>query len=747
MNMLRTAVQSLVPVLLVSTAVTAYTAEISFTIDAGGLEARGHFAGLKYYDSGKTIASGVKSGAWTNGPAIGLDDMLLIEDDAPGNGPPEGFDAKERAWFEKLSRGIVIKKEIILDAPGAYAAYIVMNGVEQENNDVPLNISVNGTSFVRLPTKTAFPLAEHLYLINENNYFTDNWFVIAIPAGALRKGVNEILLWADSDEPSWEVVVAAEQEFARGSTVRTHHPNRSAKSRDGGKTWDDTRLGWKDALDGEYAIRLSLDRHVPSGTYTSPSIDLGAPHDNCGIKRLVDIAAVTLAWDIAVPAGTSAAVSVSFGTSPVPDADGWTPFEPVKGLSGTWKNPRGRYLRFRVAMSAEDPLNTPLLRGVTVTADVRPSETATNAVIRVLSMKNAVVTRPAVEFVHEDFRAMRGFRERFRLDDVVAGCATEFERQLRLLRFAYEIPIDRFDPYNWDYNNVPVLKTDENGAVFRQIDYTGRRRDKHCLFSNFTLMGACIAMGYPARYVNLQTEGRMHAHEVMEVWSNDFDKWVFMDATRDYYYYDPATGIPLSLTEVNERIAPIVPRTADWNDPIWKQVTDFSAFLKADIGYREGDNKFSVKDVKHGPHLVLMKGQLHQVVRSDFASRPGLVPWRLSGHWAGNQFLGWYSDTFPRKREYGMNTNRSADFNPPLNRSELTLSETETPGVLRVDIDTVTPFFEAFVIRFDDGGPVESASQPIEWPLHEGLNRLRVRARNNAGVMGPESDVTIVLDN
>jgi len=705
---------------------------ITITLDAQDLEVRGQLKELKYFQDDN---------------AIRLNDRYLLEDDAPGNGPPEGFDRKELAWYEKLHKGVIIRKDFILDDPRAFSGYLVIDGVEHEYNEHPLHISVNGDHFMRLPTQYACPRAEHYYIINENNYFTDNWFIIEIPVGSLNEGNNEFILWADSEEPSWEVVIAREEEFKRGSTIRTHHPNRSAKSRDGGKSWDFEKLGWKDALDGEYAIRLSLDRYAPEGTYVSPVIDTAAEWERNTIKKLLTVRECRVTWDIDVPEGSDVDISARFGSSPVPTAEYWSGYERVDGLSVRTDNPHGRYLQFMVSMRADNPLVTPSLKGLAIETAVEEIPRNTNVFCRITEFRNGTVIRPSVEFVHEDFAQLKGFRERFELDELVAGASTEFEKQLRLLRFAYEIPIERFDPYNWDFNDVPVLKKDKDGTIVRQKNYTGRRRDLHCLYSNFTLMGACLAMGYPARYVNLQTEGRKHAHEVMEVWSNDFNKWLFLDATRDYYYYDPDTGIPMSLTDANERLAEVVPRTADWYDPIWMQITDFSELYRARIAYREGNNRFSIKDVNHGPHLLLLKGQLHMVIRNDFATRPWLVPWRVSGHWGGNQFYGFYSEKFPRKREYGLNTNRTQDFNFPLNQSELTLSETDQPGVLRVDVDTVTPCFETFLIRFDEGEIQEISASSFEWMLHEGLNRLRVRVRNTAGVPGPESSVTVVMNN
>ncbi len=703
--------------------------QAAYELDGAGLEARGQLKNLKYYPEDEVIR---------------LNDMYLLEDDAPGNGPPKGVE--DRAWVEKLHEGIKIRKEFILDDPRAFSGYLVFDGFEKEQNEHPLHISINGVHVVRLATKYASPYSEHYYIIGKHNYFTDNWFVVEIPVGALRAGKNECVLWTETEETSWEMVIAVEEEYIRGSATRTHHPNRSAKSRDGGVTWDDEHLGWKDEIDGEYGIRLSLDRFVPTGTYISPVLDL-AQDRNDSIKRLLDIKECRLTWDIDIPDGTRALIKMRLGSNPVPGTDAWDDFHAVDGLSAVLTNPGKRYLQFVIEFSSENPLATPSLKGFTVQTSAEDAAPVSNVFMRMVEFNNGRVLRPSIDFIHEDFEKMKDFRTRFELDKLVEGCATEFERQLRLLRFAYEIPIERFDPYNWDYHNVPVLMRDEDGAIVRQKNYEGRRRDHHCLFSNFTLMGACIAMGYPARYVNLQTEGRQHAHEVMEVWSNDFNKWVFLDATRDNYIYDPETGIPLSLTEINERLAEIVPRPATWRYPIWWQIPDETEAYRVKVAYREGTNRYSIKDVDQGPHILFLKGQLHQVIRNDFASRPELVPWRVSGHWGGNQFYGFYSDIFPRKREYGINTNRIQDFNFTLNQAELTMSETGLPGVIRVDVDTETPCFETFLVCMDDGAWKKNQGSSFDWQLHEGINRVRVRVQNTAGALGPVSFVSVMMNN
>jgi len=246
--------------------------------------------------------------------------------------------------------------------------------------------------------------------------------------------------------------------------------------------------------------------------------------------------------------------------------------------------------------------------------------------------------------------------------------------------------------------------------------------------------------------VNISTK-HLYGHEVAEVWSNEFNSWVFMDATRDFYMYDPETGVPLSLVEINERLAEIMPGPATWEFPIQWRLPDDAMALRARVGYRQGDHRVLMSDPSEGPAHLMLKGHLQMPMRNDFASRPQPVPWRLSSNWGGDQFYCWYGEMFPRKQEYQRHTNRWQDFSWPLNQAELFLSETAERGVIGVDVDTDTPCFEAFLVQLDGGEWEEQTAMPMEWRLHEGLNRLGVRTRNTAGVCGPVSRVAIAYSN
>ncbi len=699
-----------------------------FSLDAAALEVRGQFDQLQYCQLRKAIV---------------LNDMLLVEDDAPAIGRPEG--AEDRSWFEKLHKGVMARKDLVLDDPRATAAWLVFNGREMDDNDHALHVSINGHQLIRPPSKIAHPTARHYYTTDWGGSHFDNWFVVAVPVGALRQGTNEFVLWSESEETSWEIMVAADGEYKRGSETRLCHPDRSAKSRDGGRTWDFEHLGWRDEIDGEYAIRLSLDRSVPRGTFVSPVIDLATGGDTKGIAKLLDIDACRVGWEVDAPEGSLVEIEARLGDNPVPEAASWTPFESVSNFARTWPAPVGRYLQFRMVMYARNPLVTPVFKGISVAAQRREHEHRSNGCYRLLQLRNGRVIRPSLPYVHEDFARLNELRRRFELDAMVSGAATEFEAQLQLMHWAYKVPIDRLDAYEWNYYDLPRLDRDENGRPGQPGDNGKRRRDGHCLYCNLTLIAACLAMGFPARWVNISTK-HTYGHEVAEVWSNEFDKWIFLDATRDYYIYDPDTGIPLNLVEVSERLAEIMPGPATWEYPIQWRLPDLEMLRAARVAYRQGDNAFSIDDLSGGPEHLMLKGHLQMVLRNDFASRPWPLPWRLSSNWGSDLFYCFYRDVFPRKREYHQHTRRWQDFSPPLNRTELYLSETAEPDVLRVDVDTETPCFDAFLVQIDSAEWREQTDPCLEWKLHEGLNQLRLKARNSAGVCGPASHAAVVMN-
>jgi hypothetical protein len=157
------------------------TTHTRLRLDAAALNAGGQLRGLCFDAQRKRMA---------------LVDQVLVEDDAPAIGQPAG--GTDRSWFEVLRPGIRIRKDLVLDDGRARAAWLTWCGVEAEGNDEPLFLSVNGADLVRPPTKHAHPQCKHYYTSDWAPSHFDNWFVVELPVGALRRGT--ISAHRDPDE-------------------------------------------------------------------------------------------------------------------------------------------------------------------------------------------------------------------------------------------------------------------------------------------------------------------------------------------------------------------------------------------------------------------------------------------------------------------------------------------------------------------------------------------------------------------
>ena len=64
-------------------------------------------------------------------------------------------------------------------------------------------------------------------------------------------------------------------------------------------------------------------------------------------------------------------------------------------------------------------------------------------------------------------------------------------------------------------------------------------------YANF-FNGLCMAYGTQGRLVNIL------GHEIPEVWSDDFGKWVYLDPTvENHYLYNPETGQPANMLDLH----------------------------------------------------------------------------------------------------------------------------------------------------------------------------------------------------
>lgn len=674
---------------------------------------------------------------------IRLDDTELIEDDAPAAGLPEGYKSYTGGpveWVEDLRKGIVIKKILELEDPSAASARLVFKAIEVKGNKQPLHLSLNGEKFDRPASLIAYPHARQYIDLS-----WDRWFYVDLPVEKLRKGKNEILMWTESDSTSWRVLIAHAGEFKRGSLTRTS-PNRSMKSSNAGGTWSDSRLGAMDLIDGEYCIRLSVDRFLSSGEYVSPLIDI--VNGNDPLKRTITNLKTSLWPEFDVPAETSVKAFVRFGSSPFIGDQSWTSWQPLeRGKEHSLGDKR--YLQWRAQLSTDDPLISPRIRRFRISSAWENLSNDKKLGLNARVLNNGEIIPASYPFVYENLNhpELKKYREDHKLDQVISGASSEFEIMMRLLNWAYRVPIT-LEAYSWNWNNVTVKPVIAEGTGMPQLNgpfFKGRRMVGMCLYPNQALIGAMLAMGYQARHVNLHSEA-MSGHEATEVWSNQFNKWIYMDATRDYYYFNPETGVPLNLLELHNLLAEQMPRVENWQRPFVPDIGK-EVLSGVKVGMRQGNNPFSIED-GGGSYLLETMGHFRIIPRNDFLSNPLPVPVHTGDTmWGWDGFLNWYDDIFPKRDEYQRYTNRTGDFYQPLNQSRIYLYETEKPGVLKVELDTFTPGgFETFLVAANEGNWVPQNQKSWNWNLLGGLNTIKVRSKNNRGVLGPVSELQIMYN-
>ena len=698
--------------------------EIEF--DAAGIESQAQLIKLQF-DTNKKI--------------IRLQDTELIEDDAPAAGLPEGYKTYTKGpveWVEDLSKGIVIKKMLEIEHPAAASARIVFKGMEVKGNREPLYLSLNGEKFIRPASIIAYPQARQ-YIDMAG---LDRWFYVDIPVEKLRKGKNEILMWTESDSTSWRVLIAHINEFKRGSLTRTS-PNRSLKSSNGGTSWTDTRLGAMDLIDGEYSVRLSIDRFLSSGEYVSPLIDL-VNGDN-PLKRSSANLKLTLWPDIEVPSQTQAKAFIRFGSSPVIGDDSWTAWQSLE-RGQEYSLAEKHYMQWKAELSTNDPLKTPLIRRFRYTATWQDQSLNKGKGLHAQVINNGKIVEPSYHFSYEDLNHLdlKKYREDHQLDKIVKGADSEFEVMMRLLNWAYRVPLTS-DAYSWNWNNVTVSPVIAEGTGMPQLNgpyFKGRRMIEMCLYPNQALIGALLSMGYQARHINIHSEGES-GHEVTEVWSNQLNKWIYMDSTRDYYYFDPETGIPFNLLEIHNLLAAEMPRVETWQRPFAPEIGK-ELVSRLNVGQRQGNNPFSIQG-GGGTHILEIMGHFRIIPRNDFLSNPLPVPVHTGDTmWGWDGFLNWYDDVFPRRDEYQRYTNRESDFYQPLNQAKVYLNETTKAGMLKVEVDTFTPGgFDSFLVSVNNSEWQSRNQKSWDWTLKSGLNSIKVRTKNIRSILGPISEIQV----
>lgn len=623
----------------------------------------------------------------TDGSALELEEGELIEDD----GPAAGYSYLPNE--ERLSERVWIRKELVIANPRARKATLLVG----PGGD--MKATINGTS---TELRSAGKVGGY-------------WSSYAIPVEFLKSGKNVIDLHGSGR--GW---IARAEDFSTGSDTKTEHPNRSSKSRDGGKTWDAAHLGPNGTLDGEYCVRLFLDHYRRSGSLTLPVLDMGNLGDQVVAPPLKRTGPLRVRAQVELGVAGQVSLRVRSGRTPIPDAKSWSDWHPLSGDRGEIKEPTGRYFQLAVELSTNDPLQTPRLKGLWVEATTDKAADWTDR-MKVQEARNEEIVRSSLSFPYEPFQhpRLKELRTRYHLDEVVKGAGDELELMTRLARWSAR---------QWTRGHLKESYPPWDALEILKPHGDGNPVGGFCQQYNLVFLQACECFGIPGRAVSISVgdhggQIRGSGHEVVELWSNQFRKWVYIDGNMAWYAVDQATGIPLSLWELRQRqvkalrgneFAPIRVVHLAEGGKRWTGLMDWPPFLEL--------------------RLIPRSNFLEQ--KAPLPLNQGMRGWFWTGHHV------WSDTAYPASLLYSRLISNRRNWEWTLNQAHYVLEATDRPGELRVHLDTETPSFESFLV--DAGQGKQQTSSGFLWKLQLGKNRLEVGPRNSAGREGIPS--VVVLD-
>lgn len=606
-----------------------------------------------------------------NGQSLELARGVLVHDD----GPAAGYSYRPNE--ERLQSGIAIRKQLRIADPQAFETYLLIGG------SGTFTAEINGVAQKLEPRGKA------------GNY----WQQYLLPAGALRQGLNHIVLRGQG-----KIWIARDDERPPGSEAP---PNRSAKSIDDGRTWNDAQLGTNNDVDGEYCVRVYLDQHRPTGVWTSPLIDVanlrgaavapfGKPTDAIRFNFL----------DARTPVNCSMWAQA-----------GDNQMHPLSESSLTLYPHVGRYVQLRIMMNCDfDARQTPRLSGVNIGTESSPKADWVSQ-LKMIAAPGVKLRRSTIAFPFErsDHPRLKQLREQERLDDVVAGAKTEWEQITRLAAWSAVRWSKRTGHLSEAYprwDALDILATHADGTPVG-----GFCRQYNVVFlqacESFGIRGRAVSIG-PGEFGDLIRSG----HEVVELWSNDYRKWVHVDGDFGRYYVDAESRTPLSLLELHDR-----------------QIAALAALPHRAV---EAVQVAKDRDVWGGLTAMPPFLELRMIPRSDFLARPHPLPLNegMRG-WFWPDYRVWSDAEAPPARLYGNRVTSRSNWEWSLNETEVQLTATKTPGELQVDLETNTPGFAGYEAEIDGAAPAP-VKTGFTWKLHAGENRLVVRARNETGPL-PET--------
>lgn len=374
--------------------------------------------------------------------------------------------------------------------------------------------------------------------------------------------------------------------------------------------------------------------------------------------------------------------------------------------------PNGEYtLRLRAANDSGDSPRTP---PVTVRLP------GLGPVVRRNPPSSPAAPRLPVRFERLDTPRLDTLRARERLDAVVRDSASEFEAMVRVRNWtAAQFVESNPDPYPpWDALVVlDAIRAGITGGFCGQFSQV--------------LLQSLASLGIPARYVEIGSIDNPYSHYVVEAWSNQFEKWIVLDATFVAHY--ELDGLPLSAREVHDAL-------------VGGRAGDVTVVSAPATGHRSPATfpdetkglyyyvRYHLKaDHLSNPHETAFD-RYHDMIEFRDART---VPWELSP----------VPSQFPKEVLTARSVSDPAQVDAPINGLWVAPS-IQGPATVALALQTSMPSvaFVEYRTVGDDGVPGawrRSTSPRLVWAVAPGERAIEVRAVNLRGIAGPAAVVEL----
>ena len=663
--------------------------------------------------------------------AIVLEDNLLIENDALTLGS-----IRYEAW-DTLSKGRIIRKVLelpVLPAKNAWISMLIYPMVPTEPmSGGKLEFRVNGNKPI----------------IYELRHF---WTSVPVPVAYLKKGRNLIELRVHKQNEKFRIPMALSSVIRNAIGQTSSFTGNSKRSIDNGKTW---KYAGSSSNIAEYPIRLKMQVYAKKAWLQTPVINLADKALKEVMYFPVNVEVVELKPRILNTEGSKWNTRIRSGNTHQPEVGGWTAWQNFDGSTLPAEG-KHRFVQLEYNIDPGTGNSTPKILGLDLKSKWQSN--STGAGIFITEVKNYPMIRSSFDFVHENpaLPELQEFRKQFKLDQVVDGAKTEWEKIKRLRAWTaanwdWFLPNSEFEDFlSWDASKILSGPTAPGNLS---------KRGGNCLHYAIVFAQACQSFGIPSRIVNTNY-AIWGGHELVEIWSRDYEKWIMLDPNFDSMFYLKKDGIPLNILELHQvfletyypgkevvnrdswsfedrdrRAAKIDPETLPIRievggnaysgqinkDYVWWK----STFNKSNPGYSGGYGFYNTAEVRWLP-------------RSNWLSQKLPLPVTHGRtHWGWDGYYAWTDDQTPETPEHRYFVRREMDMYARLCSVDFSVIQI-SEGMLKINMATDTPGFKHFEIKFNKDIIYEKTSY-VSVKLKSGVNAIEIRSVDVLGNQGSKS--------